>query len=166
MTALIRSSLTVPAAAGLVIAEEVRWFGRRDVETGGFLLAPQGQGTVVVVAFAGQAGITRHRLLFQVSPLALDRLFGFADQRACWVPAQFHSHATEAFLSPTDQQNGLRVSGFTSVVIPRFADPPPDVAAWGWWQFSGPDWTRCWPPGVEGHEVEVVIFDEEGVRAR
>jgi hypothetical protein len=165
MTTLIRSPLTVPATAGPVIAEEVRRFGQRDVETGGFFLAPQGQGLVTVVAFAGQAGITRQGLLFQVSALALDQLFGFADQRSCWVPAQFHSHAAGAFLSFTDQQHGLRVSGFTSAVIPRFADPPAGMAAWGWWRFSAQDWTPCQPPQMQGHEVEVVVFDEEGVRA-
>jgi hypothetical protein len=166
MTTLIRSLLTVPATAGPAIAEEVRRFGQRDVETGGFFLAPHGQGTVAVVAFAGQAGITRQRLLFQVSALALDQLFSFAGQRACWVPAQFHSHAASASLSFTDQQHGLRVSGFTSAVIPRFADPPAVVTAWGWWRFSNEDWTPCQPPQTEGHEVEVVIFDEEGVRAQ
>jgi hypothetical protein len=149
-----------------VIAEEIRRFGQRDVETGGFLLAPQGQVTVTVVAFAGQVGITRQRLLFQVSALALDQLFGFADLRAHWVPAQFHSHAAEAFLSFTDQQHGLRVSGFTSAVIPRFADPPAVVAAWKWWRFSSENWTPCQQPQTQGHKVEVVIFDEEGVRAQ
>lgn len=166
MTTLICCPLTVPGTAGPVIAEEVRRFGQRDVETGGFFLAPQGQGTVAVVAFAGQAGITRRRLLFQLSALALDQLFGFADRRFCWVPAQFHSHAAEAFLSFTDQQHGLRVKGFTSAVIPRFADPTAEVAAWGWWRFSSEDWIPCQPPQIEGHEVEVVVFDEEGVRAQ
>lgn len=166
MTILNRSRLTIPVTAGLAIAEEARRFGQRDVETGGFLLAPRGQGAVTVVAFAGQAGITRHQLRFRVSALALDQLFGFADQRACWVPAQFHSHAAEAFLSFTDQQHGLRVSGFTSAVIPRFADPPASASAWGWWRFSSEDWTPCQPPQIDGHEVEIVILDEEGVRAQ
>jgi hypothetical protein len=166
MNAPARPPLALPATAGLVIAEEIRRFGQRDVETGGFLLAPQGQGTVTVVAFAGQVGITRQRLLFHVSALALDQLFSFADQRACWVPTQFHSHAAGAFLSFTDQQHGLRVSGFTSAVIPRFADPPAGVTAWGWWRFSSEVWTPCQPPRMEGREVEVVVFDEEGVRAQ
>ena len=161
-----RPPLALPAKAGPLIAEEVRRFGQRDVETGGFFLAPQGQGTVTVVAFAGQAGVTRQRLLFQVSSLALDQLFGFADLRACWVPAQFHSHADGAFLSFTDQRHGLRVSGFTSAVIPRFADPPARMAAWMWWRFSNEVWNPCQPPQMEGREVAVVVFDEEGVRAQ
>lgn len=161
-----RTPLALPATAGPVITQEVRGFGQRDVETGGFLLAPKGQGTVTVVAFAGQAGVTRQRQLFKVSALALDQLFAFAGQRACWVPAQFHSHAADAFLSFTDQQYGLRVSGFISAVVPRFADPPTDLAAWGWWRFSSENWTPFQPPPIQGHEVEAVIFDEEGIRAQ
>jgi hypothetical protein len=166
MTTRPNSPIALPIRAGHVIAEEVRRFGQRGVETGGLLLAPRGQGTVTIAAFAGKAGITRERLLFQVSALALDRLFGFADQRSCWVPAQFHSHAAAAFLSLTDQQHGLRVTGFTSAVIPRFADPSTSVAAWGWWRFSSEEWNLCPPPETEGNDVEVVIFDEEGVRAQ
>ena len=109
--------LTLPDATGRVIAAEVRRFGRRGVETGGFLLAPEGQRAVTIVAFAGEMGIIRRRLFFQVSALALDQLFGFAGERACWVPGQFHSHATGAFLSFTDQEQGLRVQGFTSAVV-------------------------------------------------
>ena len=166
MTIRPSSPFALPATAGRVIAEEVRRFGQRDVETGGFLLAPRGHGTVTVVAFAGEAGIIRERLLFQVSALALDQLFGFADQRSCRIPAQFHSHAAGAFLSFTDQQLGLRVNGFTSAVIPRFADPPAGVPAWGWWRFSSENWTPCQPPETKGDDMEVVTFDEEGVRVQ
>jgi hypothetical protein len=166
MTTRPSTRFALPATAGHVIAEEVRRFGQRGVETGGFLLAPRGHGTVTVLAFAGEAGIIRERLLFQVSALALDQLFGYADQRSCWVPAQFHSHAAGASLSFTDQQLGLRVNGFTSAVIPRFADPPDGVAAWGWWRYSSEDWNPCQLPRIRGDVVEVVTFDEEGVRAQ
>lgn len=166
MTTRPSSPFALPTAAGQVIAEEVRQFGQRRVETGGFLLVPREHTTVTVVAFAGEAGIIRKRLLFHVSALALDQLFGFADQRSCWVPAQFHSHAAGAFLSFTDQQLGLRVNGFTSAVIPCFADPPAGVAAWGWWRFSTEDWAPCRSPRIEGGGLEVVTFDEEGVRVR
>jgi hypothetical protein len=155
----------LPAMAGHAIAEEVRQFGQRGVETGGFLLAPRGQGAVSVMAFAGEVGIIRERLQFQVSALALDQLFGFADRRSCWIPAQFHSHAVGAFLSRTDQQLGLRVRGFISAVIPDFANPPSGVAAWGWWRFSSEDWIPSPPPQIEGDDLEVVTFDEEGVHA-
>jgi hypothetical protein len=156
----------LPDLAGCVIANEVRQFGQRGVETGGFLLAPRAQGTVTIMAFAGEVGIVRERRLFQVSAFALDRLFDFADQRSCWIPAQFHSHAVAAFLSPTDQQLGLRVEGFTSTVIPNFANPTSKVSAWGWWRFLSEDWIACQPPHTEGDGVEILIFDEEGVRAQ
>jgi hypothetical protein len=166
MTTQPSPPLGLPAMAGHAIAREVRQFGQRRVETGGFLLAPRGQGAVTVMAFAGEVGIIRERLLFQVSALALDQLFGFADQRSCWIPAQFHSHAAGAFLSRTDQQLGLRVKGFTSTVIPDFANPPCEVTAWGWWRFSSEDWIPCQPPQIEGDDLEVVTFDEEGVHAQ
>ena len=166
MTIRPSSPFALPATAGRVIAEEVRRFGQRDVETGGFLLAPRGHSTVTVVAFAGEAGIIRERLLFQVSALALDQLFGFADQRSCRIPAQFHSHAAGAFLSFTDQQLGFRVNGFTSAVIPRFTDPPAGVPTWGWWRFSSENWTPCQPPQTKGDDMEAVTFDEEGVRVQ
>jgi hypothetical protein len=101
-----------------------------------------------------------------VSAFALDRLFDFADQRSYRIPAQFHSHATAAFLSHTDQQLGLRVKGFTSTVIPDFANPTSKVAAWGWWRFFSEDWDACQPPRIEGGDVEIVVFDEVGVRAQ
>jgi hypothetical protein len=166
MTAQAITPFALPATAGYVIAEETRQYGQRGVETGGFLLTPHERAPVKVVAFAAQVGIIRERLLFQVSALALDKLFGFADQRRCRIPAQFHSHAAGAFLSLTDRQLGLRVNGFTSAVIPNFADPLAAVAAWGWWRFLSDAWTPCQPPQIEGHGVEVVTFDEEGVHAR
>jgi hypothetical protein len=156
--------LAVPAGAGPVIADEICRYGRRGTETGGFLLAPEGTGSVSIVAFAGAAGITRRRLLFQVSELALDRLFGFAAARRCWVPAQFHSHAAGAFLSVTDQEHGLRVSGFASAVVPEFADPPAAVAAWSWWRFDDGEWVGAPAPRTADGDLEAVIFDEDGVR--
>jgi len=166
MTTQPSPRLALPAIAGHIIAEEVRQFGQRGVETGGFLLAPRGQGTVTVMAFAGEAGIIREHLLFQVSALALDQLFGFADQRSCWIPAQFHSHTAGPFLSITDQQLGLRVNGFTSAVIPHFANPPAKMTGWGWWRYSSEGWAPCQPPQIIGNDMEVVTFDEEGVHAQ
>jgi hypothetical protein len=166
MSAELQLPFTSPSTTGQVIADEVRKLGRHDFETGGFLLAPRGHEAVTVAAFAGEVGIVRERLLFQVSALALDQLFSFADQNSCWIPAQFHSHVAGAFLSHTDQQLGLRVNGFTSAVIPRFAEPPAEMAAWGWWRFSCEEWAACQSPQMGGDGVRVVIFDEEGVRAQ
>ena len=71
-------SLGMPSAAALAIAEEIRRFGRQSLETGGFLLAPEGTDRVTFVALAGDTGIERSWGLFEISAIALDRLFGFA----------------------------------------------------------------------------------------
>jgi len=160
------SVLEVPAAAGLAIAAEVRRYGELDVETGGFLLAPEGSGSVCTVAYAGAKGITRYRLQLQISEIALDKLFAFASTQGCWVPAQFHSHAGSAFLSRIDREYGLRVPGFTSAVVPAFADPPVNPDAWIWWQFDHGDWYPVDGPRTADRDLRQVTFDEDGVRAR
>jgi len=158
--------LTLPYRAGPAIADEVRFYGGLGVETGGFLLAAEGRGSVTIVAFAGESGITRQRRLFQVSALGLDALFGFAEDRGCWVPAQFHSHLGEAFLSLTDQQHGLRVNGFASAVVPDFADPPASPTGWSWWRFAGDRWAHDRVPVIAEADLELVVFDEDGVRGK
>jgi proteasome lid subunit RPN8/RPN11 len=158
--------LDVPAGVGLAIADEVRRYGALGVETGGFLLASEGTGAVRVVAFAGTAGIIRHRLQLQISEIALDRLFAFAEEQGCWVPAQFHSHAGEAFLSQADREYGLRVPGFISAVIPGFADPPARPDAWTWWRFDGTEWNPARSPEAGRRDMLQVVFDEDGVRDR
>jgi len=164
MTAAI--PLDIPAVAGPAIAAEVRRYGALDVETGGFLLAPEGTGSVCTVAFAGTSGITRRRLQLQISEIALDKLFAFASEQGCWVPSQFHSHAGEAFLSWTDREHGLRVPGFTSAVVPDFADPPASPDAWTWWLFSQGEWHPVDCPRAVDRDLRQVTFDEDGVRAR
>jgi len=164
MTAVM--PLAVPAAAGLAIADEVRRYGALDVETGGFLLAPEGTGSVCTVALAGTSGIIRRHLQLQISELALDQLFAYAGERGCWVPAQFHSHAGEALLSRTDREHGLRVPGFVSAVIPGFADPSTNLDIWTWWRFDQGDWHPADSPSTGGCDLRQVIFDEDGVRDR
>jgi hypothetical protein len=158
--------LDVPAEAGPAIADEVRRYGALDVETGGFLLAPEGTATVCTVAFAGTSGITRRRLQLQISEIALDQLFAYVGKQACWVPAQFHSHAEEAILSRTDREHGLRVPGFISAVIPRFADPPASPDTWTWWRFDGTGWQPVGSPRAGHRDLRQVIFDEDGIRDR
>jgi len=155
--------LTVPREISSAIADEVRRYGKMNVETGGFLLAPQGTEAVSTVAFASVKGIVRHRLRFQISEIALDRLFGFAESTGCWIPAQFHSHAGCAFLSRTDREHGLRVPGFISAVIPDFADPPAEVTAWTWWRFNQGDWAPASSPHTAKRDLRQVIFAEEGI---
>jgi proteasome lid subunit RPN8/RPN11 len=156
--------LDLPAGVGRAIAVEVGCYGALGVETGGFLLAPEGTGSVSAVAFAGTRGIIRHRLRLQISEIALDQLFGFAEQHSFWVPAQFHSHAGEAFLSQADREYGLRVPGFISAVIPGFAGPPERTDAWAWWRFDGTDWIAAARPRTGYGDMRQVIFDEDGVR--
>jgi proteasome lid subunit RPN8/RPN11 len=164
MTAAV--ALDVPAAAGPAIAAEVRRYGELDVETGGFLLAPEGTGSVCTVAFVGTSGIIRRRLQLQISEIALDQLFAFAGEQGCWVPAQFHSHAGGAFLSRTDREYGLRVPGFISAVIPGFADPPMSLDAWTWWRFDRGEWHTVGSPSAGGCDLRQVVFDDDGVRGR
>lgn len=159
-------SLVVPAAAARAIADEVCRYGALDVETGGFLLGPEGTGSVSTVALAGTSGITRRRLQLQISEIALDQLFAYAGEQGCWVPAQFHSHAGEAFLSRTDREHGLRVPGFVSAVIPGFVDPPTSLDVWTWWRFDRGEWHPADSPSTEGCDLRQVIFDEDGVRDR
>src|SRR5437660_1251066 len=110
----------VPAGAVETITTEIRVYGQQLLETGGFMMLPRGCGTVTTVAFAGITGIVRRQHLFQISARALDRLFTFADDHDLYIPVQFHSHERGAYLSWIDAQHGLRVDGFTSVVIPTY----------------------------------------------
>lgn len=154
----------VPASAVSTITAEIRAYGQRQLETGGFLMLPRGSGTITAVAFAGTTGIVRHQRLFQISERALDRLFTFADDHNLYIPAQFHSHEDHAYLSWTDARYGLRVDGFTSTVIPTYGEPPADTGHWGWWCFTAGDWAPTAAPVTTTGPVNVVQFDEDGVR--
>lgn len=156
--------ISLPAMAVDATADEVGTYGKRDVETGGFLLASPDKPEISVVAFAGDVGIVRRRYLFQISERALDRIFTFADDRGLWIPGQFHSHGMGAFLSPTDREHGLRVDGFVSAVIPTYAEPPRDVARWGWWRFADGEWVDVDIGRAGIGAVELVRFDEDGIR--
>ena len=162
-------SVLIPAAAAAALAAEAAAFGARGLETGGFLLtsraAPDdGYPSVTAIALAGDAGIDRHRDMFQVSERALARLFTFADGHGLWIPAMLHSHRDAAFLSATDERHGLRADGFVSVVIPRYASPPGDPASWGWWRFESGRWLDAPPGRTAGEAAAVLRFDEGGVR--
>ena len=157
------SMLILPRAAVEAITRDVRGYGRRELETGGFLLLPIDADIVSMVALAGEHGVVRRRDSFQISERALDRLFTFADDRDLWAPIQFHSHEAGAFLSRIDVDHGLRVEGFTSVVVPAYRDPPTDIRLWGWWRFTQGRWARTNGARVADCAVELVRFDEEGV---
>ncbi len=159
----LRCALILPQSAVESITRDVRVYGQRELETGGFLLLARDADVVSMVAFAGDQGIARWRDRFQISERALDRLFSFADDRDLWVPIQFHSHEAGAFLSPIDADHGLRVEGFTSVVVPAYRDPPTDIHRWGWWRFTAGRWARANGARVADGAVELVRFDEGGV---
>lgn len=157
--------IAVPATAVNMIATEVRGYGHRRLETGGFLMLPRGTAIVSTVAFAGAAGIVRRHNLFQISERALDRLFTFADDHDLHIPVQFHSHEQGAFLSRTDAEHGLRVEGFTSVVVPMYSAPPVEMSRWGWWCFTIGAWVAAVIPPIGPGPVTAVRFDEDGVHA-
>lgn len=158
-----RTPLSLPSHAAAAIAAEIRSFGRRNLETGGFLLAPYRTVDIQQVALAGTTGIKRRHNQLQISPKALARLFDYADDHAFYAPAQFHSHQTTAFLSHTDATLGLRVEGFTTTVIPAFAEPPTDPAEWGWWTFRNPTWMSAPPARLTPGQARIIRFDENGI---
>jgi proteasome lid subunit RPN8/RPN11 len=157
-------AIKVPVQALDRIIEEVRTFGLRHLETGGFFMMARNTATVSIVACAGDVGIVRRDNLFQISERALDRLFTFADEGGLWAPVQFHSHPGRAFLSRADKEHGLCAEGFISVVIPTFGDPPRDITHWGWWRFDGGRWVTATPASTGPCDVRTVWFDEDGFR--
>ncbi|MHB1242690.1 MAG: hypothetical protein ACYC1P_04725 [Gaiellaceae bacterium] len=160
---MIANDLILPEAATTAIVADVTRHGEEHVETGGFLLAPRDADTISIVALAGTVGIVRRRDLLQVSERALDRLFAHADEHDLWLPAQFHSHGLEAFMSTTDINHGLSVEGFISMIVPHYEAPPINPSAWGWWRYQDA-WTSIAPPKASLGAVFVIKFDEDGVR--
>lgn len=149
------------------VVNETRAYGARNLETGGFLTATTNSDDITGVAVAGTTGIERRADLFQISERALDRLFSYADEKGLWMPVQFHSHHFGAGMSLTDALHGLRVEGFISTILPRFANPPDEVSQWGWWQFTDGEWLSFPPISIDRQEPgPVVVFDEDGVRER
>ncbi len=158
--------MSIRAAAAEQISAEVAAYGRRSLETGGFLLASRDDDVLSIIAFAGKAGISRCRDLFQVSERTLSTLFQFADDRDLYAPVQFHSHRLGAALSRTDREHGLRAEGFTSAVVPAYADPPDSLTDWGWWSFKTGAWVAATPPVPVTGGLTVAEFDEDGLRVR
>jgi len=149
---MLPNPIVLPRLAARRIALDAADHGLRDVETGGFLLARDDSDVISTVAFVGTLGITRRRDQFRISERAVDRLFAFVDDSGHWIPSQFHSHR-------------LSVEGFSSTVVPQYASPPPRAEEWGWWRFEAGQWRRIAPPEGSDSDVEVVRFDEGGVRA-
>lgn len=161
---MTKNELKLPRGAVAAITDEVRDYGAVSLETGGFLLAPVGGHAVSKVALAGITGIVRHHNLLEISALAIDRLFTFADDNELWSPAQFHSHEQGRLLSLTDRRHGFRVEGFTSIVIPYFHAPSNEIRDWGSWIFEGGHWILGQPLAPSHGSAEFLRFDEDGVR--
>ena len=53
---------------------------------------------------------------------------------------------------------------FISAVVPEYRDPPCDPADWGWWSFETDRWVRVGPAAITKGDVDIVVFDEDGVR--
>ena len=146
------------------LLDDVRTWGARGAETGGFLLAAPNQA-ISILALAGTAGIMRRKDVFGVSPRALARLFSWAGDRGLHVAALAHSHRGPAFLSNTDLRHGFSVRGFTTTVVPYFAAPPQDPRRWGWWRCDG-EWRKADAPRVIAGDAAAIRFDEKGVHER
>ena len=153
----------LPDSAIAAMTAHVRSHGALGVETGGLIIA-DAAGRPQAVACAGDTGITRRPGLFKMSGAALDQLFTVCEARAWNVVAMFHSHAVDAFLSTTDRELGLNIRGFTSIVIPEYANAPADPTSWAWFSFDGTRWRDDQPWQTVDATIRVLDFDEDGVR--
>lgn len=157
------SGLALPVDAVKILLDEVRLHGARTEESGAFLLShEQEPDQIAFVALPSDLGARRRANLFEVPAPALAILFEWAAEEELMIRAQVHSHKRGAFLSWTDLEHGFNVEGFITCVVPRYAHPPNDPCAWGWWEFRGGDWCRREAPAVAAGAAERVRFDAEG----
>jgi proteasome lid subunit RPN8/RPN11 len=157
------SGLTIPLDAVGIVQHHVRGFGANRLETGGFFLAPASAPTRIDrVALTGQRGILRERYRFQVSGAAFAALSRVAADDDLVVAAQFHSHEYEGELSITDRRYGFNMFGFTSVVVPHFAEPSSNAFEWAWWIYDGSAWCSTPAATSVAGSVSVFEFDEDG----
>lgn len=125
-----------------LIGDVVR-FGGDGQETAAILLSSRHDRHADILALCGERGIERRPDQLVISGAALALLFDWADEVGAQVIAQVHSHGGLARMSPTDRRFGLTVEGFTSAIIPYFAEPPDDPSAWGWWRFQERAWVTA-----------------------
>jgi hypothetical protein len=159
------ATLTMPAGAVEDLVVHIGEYGRRGLETGGFLLATAADpATITTVALAGRKGILRGPGRFVVSGLAVDVLSEWAEEDDLRIIAGVHSHGGAARLSLIDEESGYRVEGFTSIVVPRFARPPADPSSWGWYRFTADIWRPRMHGATRPDPGLTITFDEDGVR--
>jgi proteasome lid subunit RPN8/RPN11 len=156
---------TLSPTASNAIAQDIAGYGTAHrAETGGFLLTLRGTNNVDVVALAGSLGITRAFAQFRISGAAIDTLSEWAEERNHRIVGQYHSHCQDAFLSEIDRRSGFCVEGFVSAVVPDFEAPTSDPARWGWWRYTAGEWRQLVGPPTTTAQVEVITFDEGGIR--
>jgi hypothetical protein len=156
--------LSFPDGALDHLTADIATYGAQELETGAFLLAPAGSpDRLTVLALAGTQAINRRPDHFSVAGEALERLFDWAQNHQLRVRAQVHSHGGPAVLSRTDRTHGLNIPGFTTTIVPFFADPPRTPLAWGWWRYEDGDWRTVPPAAVKAHPASIVRFDAGGV---
>jgi hypothetical protein len=161
--------LRLPANIADALLAQTVAFGRRDLETGGFLLIGADDddpgGTVQALALAGDHGVERGWGRFTVSGAVLENMCEWAADNELRAAALVHTHKRTAGMSWIDRESGFRVDGFRSVIVPWFTNPPPTPNAWGWYVFRDNDWQRDQPGQiVPGDHGRVVVIDERGVR--
>jgi hypothetical protein len=154
----------ISASVAQAIVDEVATWGRRGVETGGFVLTRNDPCLGDLLVACGTAGIIRRPDQLVISGEALAVLFDYAAEQELVVACQVHSHQYGPRMSPTDQRFGLTVEGFTSVIVPRWSDPSTDPRDWGWWRFNDGRWLRAGAPRPIDAAFAVKVFDEQGVR--
>jgi hypothetical protein len=161
------SAHRIPITIAEAVHDNVIAYGKLDVETGLFLLAPRGSDTVTSVAFAGTRGVERRPDRFALSARAVSKLLRHLGEHDLLAAAQVHSHRGRAFLSQTDLDHGFSVEGFISAVIPHYDRPPSDPRGWGWWRYERGRWEPIEPFSLSANasDVSAVIFDEDGVHA-
>ena len=153
------SALLLPEGMSARIAFEARAAGARNVETGGFILAPP-DAPASVLALTGEKGITRRRDLFLVDGLAMATLFEWVVEHELTVAAQWHTHGGRAFLSETDLEYGFNVLGFTTTVVPYYRNASADPADWGWWTFVDGEWGAVPAPALVPSSLSIITFEE------
>jgi hypothetical protein len=157
------TGLVLPQNAVANLIDQVSSYGRLNVETGALLMCEPDTDVVQVLALAGEAGVTRRYGLFVISMPVIDRAFTYAEDRGLQVRAQVHSHAGEAFLSPTDKRGNLNMKGFVAAVIPNFRTPPHDPSSWGWWTFKTGAWESSEPARLTvASNATVLTVDADG----
>jgi hypothetical protein len=159
------TGLLLPVSGIETIVRDIRHFGAAGVESGSWLTASERDPDHIDgVALLGARGIVRRPDQLIVSGKAMARLLDWADRKALVVRAQVHSHGREAFMSETDGRFGLTVEGFIAAIVPDARIASASVADWRWWEFEQGAWSTRLAPATTNRAIQVVEFDEDGVR--